>query len=293
MNPAGDPAGYRQKNFQGGNLMQLPKLAGRHSAEEKSTFSIGNTVVGEDFLLIAGPCSVESEEQIFAIARAVQKAGANLLRGGAYKPRTSPYSFQGLGKTGLSLLKAAADEVQLPVITEIMDTRSIEETCLYADVLQIGARNMQNYPLLIEAAKSGKPILLKRGMYATLEEWLNSAEYILKENNPRVILCERGIRTFDTYTRNTLDLSSVAALKELTHLPVIADPSHATGKAALVPAMSLAAVMAGCDGLEIEVHNCPEKALSDAEQQLTLPQFSALADDIRAARSLYTRLTTR
>ena len=273
--------------------MQTPILAGLQFAGQRSCFSLGNCTVGQDFLLIAGPCSVENEEQIFAVAQAVKEAGANVLRGGVYKPRTSPYSFQGLGAAGLSLLRQAADAVQLPVVTEVMDTRSVEETCRYADILQIGARNMQNYPLLIEAAKSGKPILLKRGMYATLEEWINSAEYILKENNPRVILCERGIRTFDTYTRNTLDLTSVAALRELTHLPVIVDPSHATGRASLVPAMSLAAVMAGCDGLEIEVHNCPPQALSDAGQQLTPAQFRQTAADIRAVRALYQKLSSR
>lgn len=239
------------------------------SKREKTKFKIGDTIVGEDFLVIAGPCSVESEQQIMEAAKLAKKAGANILRGGAYKPRTSPYSFQGLGRIGLSYLRKAGDFVGLPIITEVVDTRDVYLVAEYTDVIQIGARNMQNFTLLTEVGRSNKPVLLKRGMNATIEEWLNCAEYILNGGNKNVMLCERGIRTYETFTRNTLDLGAVVALKELTHLPIIVDPSHATGRREMIKPMSLAAIMAGCDGLEIEMHPDPSAAMSDAAQQLT------------------------
>ena len=243
---------------------------------KKTTFKVDSVEIGKDFLFIAGPCSVESEEQIMESAKLAFEAGANMLRGGAYKLRTSPYSFQGLGKVGLEYLSKAGRFYKMPIVTEIIDTRDVSLVSEYADILQIGARNMQNITLLTEVSKTNKPVLLKRGMNATLEEWLNSAEYILKGGNNKVILCERGIRTFETFTRNTLDLSSVTALKELTHLPVIVDPSHATGRRELVEPMSLAAIIAGCDGLEVEMHYNPKVALSDAEQQLSGKQLKDL-----------------
>ncbi len=247
----------------------------------KTEIKIGDVTVGKDFLVIAGPCSVESEEQIIAVAKVVKASGANMLRGGAYKPRTSPYSFQGLGRVGLQYLYKAGKEIGLPIITEVVDTRDVYLISEYADVLQIGARNMQNFSLLVEVGKVNKPVMLKRGMYATIEEWLNCAEYIMNAGNPNVILCERGIRTIETYTRNTLDLSAVAAVKGLTHLPIIVDPSHATGRVELIKPMSFSSIMAGCDGLMIEVHPSPEDALSDKEQQLTPDKFSNLMDSIR------------
>lgn len=248
--------------------------------KKKTTFEVGNVKVGEDFLMIAGPCSVESEEQIMEAARLVKEAGANMLRGGAYKPRTSPYSFQGLGRVGLEYLYNAGKAYGLPIVTEATDTRDVFLISEYADVLQIGARNMQNFSLLVEVGKSKRPVLLKRGMNATIEEWLNCAEYILNAGNPNVILCERGIRTIETYTRNTLDLSAVVAAKGLTHLPVVVDPSHATGIRNMIKPMSLAAIMAGCDGLEIEVHPNPCVAKSDADQQLNGEQFKDIMEDI-------------
>ena len=257
------------------------KLTAPREDGVRTEIKIGDITVGRDFLVIAGPCSVESEEQIHAAARAVKAAGANMLRGGAFKPRSSPYSFQGLGRYGLQYLSRAGQEVGLPIITEVIDTRDVFLISEYSDVLQIGARNMQNFSLLVEVGKTRKPVLLKRGMYATIEEWLSCAEYIMKEGNPNVILCERGIRTIETYTRNTLDLSAVSALKKLTHLPVVVDPSHATGRVDLIRPMTLSAIMAGCDGLEIEVHPSPCDALSDAAQQLTPEQFGDLMGDIQ------------
>lgn len=243
---------------------------------------IGNVRIGKDFCVIAGPCSVECQEQVRQAALAVKKAGASILRGGAYKPRTSPFSFQGLGKIGLRYLYNAGKETGLPVITEVVDTRDVYLVAEYADILQIGARNAQNFSLLTEVGRAKKPVLLKRGMNSTIEEWLNSAEYILEQGNPNVILCERGIRTYETYTRNTLDLSAVAAVKGLSHLPVFVDPSHATGRVELVKQMSLSAIIAGCDGLEIEVHPNPKTALSDADQQLLPEQFEDLMMDVNA-----------
>lgn len=260
----------------------LVSLYDKSGTKRKQTvIHVGNITIGDELLIIAGPCSVESQEQINDIAKAVKKAGANMLRGGAYKPRTSPYSFQGLGRMGLKYLRNAADEVGLPIITEVVDTRDVYLVSEYADVLQIGTRNMQNFSLLQEVGKINKPVLLKRGMNATIEEWLNCAEYIMSGGNKNVILCERGIRTHETYTRNTLDLSAVVALKELTHLPIIVDPSHATGRREMIEPMSLAAVVVGCDGLEIEVHNNPPAALSDAEQQLYPIEFENLVKKIR------------
>ena len=219
------------------------------------------------------------------IAYAVKAAGADMLRGGAFKPRTSPYAFQGLGLRGLKYLAQAGEKTGLPVVSEVLDPRDAAWMCEYVDVLQIGARNMQNFSLLKEVGRSGKPVLLKRGMQATLAEWLNCAEYILDAGNPDVILCERGIRTFDTYLRNTLDLSAVPALKELTHLPVIVDPTHSTGKARLVPPMSMAAVAAGAAGLIVEVHDLPEEALSDQEQAMLPKDFAELMIKVRDLRS--------
>ena len=257
------------------------RLVSSRADGNKTEIKLGELTVGRDFLMIAGPCSVESEAQIMKAAQAVKDAGATMLRGGAFKPRTSPYSFQGLGRVGLEYLYRAGKAVGLPIVTEVIDTRDVYLISEYADVLQIGARNMQNFSLLIEVGKCGKPVMLKRGMYSTIEEWLNCAEYIMNAGNPNVILCERGIRTFETYTRNTLDLSAVASVKGLTHLPVIVDPSHATGRIELIRSMSLSAIMADCDGLMIEVHPAPDEALSDSQQQLTLQQYSKLMDDIR------------
>ena len=248
----------------------------------RTVVRVGKVKVGEGFTIIAGPCGVESEEQTIETAIAVKEMGADMLRGGAFKPRTSPYAFQGLGLKGLKILAKARDITGLPVVTEVIDTRDVSWVCEYADVLQIGARNMQNFSLLREVGKANKPVLLKRGMYSTIEEWMNCAEYILNDGNPDVILCERGIRTFETYTRNTLDLSSVPSAKELTHLPVIVDPSHAAGKVSLIEPLSLAAAACGADGLIVEVHRNPAEALSDKEQALTPKQFGEIAKKSRA-----------
>ncbi len=245
---------------------------------------VGNVRIGGGyFAMIAGPCSVENEAQIIEVAQRVKASGASILRGGAFKPRTSPYAFQGLGAEGLDLLRAARAATGLPICTELMNLHHLE---LFHDIdmIQIGARNMQNFDLLKEVGKTDKPILLKRGLSSTIQEWLMSAEYIMSEGNPHVILCERGIRTFETATRNTLDLSCVPILHELSHLPVVVDPSHATGKAALVPPMAAAAVVAGADGLMIEVHNDPGKALCDGAQSLTPDQFDDLARRVKTLR---------
>jgi 3-deoxy-7-phosphoheptulonate synthase len=252
------------------------KLTGRKPGENRSVIEVGGIRVGEEFVVIAGPCSVETEDQTVRTAIAVKAAGAKMLRGGAFKPRTSPYAFQGLGLKGLKILDKAKRETGLPIVTEVVDTRDVSWVGEYADILQIGARNMQNFSLLREAGKSGKPILLKRGMYSTLEEWLNCAEYILAEGNDQVILCERGIRTFETYTRNTLDLSMIPAVKAESHLPIMVDPSHGTGIKFMIEPMSLAAIAAGADGLEIEVHIDPPSALSDKDQQLRPEEFAAM-----------------
>ena len=260
------------------------KCCNRKFHPQDTVVQVGDVKIGGgNFVMIAGPCSVESEEQIVGIAKAVKASGAQILRGGAFKPRTSPYDFQGLAATGLELLRAARRETGLPIVTEIMGTASLD--LFYdVDILQVGARNMQNFELLKELGKLRRPILLKRGMASTLKELLMSAEYIMAGGNEQVILCERGIRTFETSTRNTLDLSAVPMLKQLTHLPVVIDPSHATGISRLVRPMALAAVAAGADGLIIEVHNNPACALCDGPQSLTPPAFDQLA---RAARLVY------
>jgi 3-deoxy-7-phosphoheptulonate synthase len=260
--------------------MQNLKLVKLNDDGKRTHIKVGNMVIGKDFVVIAGPCGVESEEQTLRTAEAVKAGGGMMFRGGAFKPRTSPYDFQGLGLEGLRILEKAKNITGLPIVTEVIDPRDVSWVCEFADILQIGARNMQNYSLLKEVGKAGKPVLLKRGMYSTLKEWLNCAEYILAEGNHQVILCERGIRTFETYTRNTLDLSIVPAIKELSHLPVLVDPSHGTGRLSLVENMSLAAIAAGADGLLLEVHINPCEAKSDADQQLTPEQFSALMQKI-------------
>lgn len=260
--------------------MDKIKLAALNKNLDRTIIKIGNVSVGEEFFVIAGPCSVESEKQTVETAIAVKKSGAKMLRGGAFKPRTSPYAFQGLGLKGLKILEKAKKETGLPIVTEVIDSRDVTWICEYADVLQIGARNMQNFSLLKEVGKSKKPVLLKRGMHSTLSEWLNCAEYILSEGNPNVILCERGIRTFETYTRNTLDISMVPAVKELTHLPIIVDPSHGTGRLSLIKPMSFAAIAAGVDGLIVEAHIDPKNAKSDKDQQMTPEIFADYMKDI-------------
>ncbi len=241
---------------------------------------VNDHAVGRDFVVIAGPCAVESEDQLVGTARRVKAAGAHMLRGGAYKPRTSPKSFQGLGEEGLRILATAREETGLPIVTEVMDARDIETVRGHADVLQVGSRNMQNFTLLKELGRVDRPVLLKRGMSATLEEWLGAAEYILAGGNEDVILCERGIRTFETCTRNTLDLGIVPIARSVGHLPVIVDPSHGTGRVDLIRPMSLAAVAAGADGLLVEVHPDPENAVSDRDQQLTPDAFDDLLRDV-------------
>jgi 3-deoxy-7-phosphoheptulonate synthase len=260
--------------------MENLKLVAR-TGKERSKIKVGNVVFGEALVIIAGPCSVESEDQILETALAVKAAGADILRGGAFKPRTSPYAFQGLGLQGLKYLAKAGEAAGMPVITEVLDTRDVCWIAEFAQMLQIGARNMQNFSLLKEVGKCQRPILLKRGMYSTLEEWLNCAEYIMNEGNPQVVLCERGIRSFETYTRNTLDLSAVPAIKEISHLPVITDPTHGTGKVSLIKPMSLASVAAGVDGITLEVHRNPAEALSDKDQALTHSQFEEIAREVR------------
>jgi 3-deoxy-7-phosphoheptulonate synthase len=258
------------------------KLVSRVFHPRDTVLSVGRCAIGSDQLvLMAGPCSIESETQAFTVAAAVAKAGATVLRGGAYKPRTSPYSFQGLGEEGLKLLRRAADAHGLAVVSEVLDTQLVSLVARYADVLQVGARNMQNFALLREVAQAGKPVLLKRGLASTIEEWLMSAEHLLSQGNSQVILCERGIRTFETYTRNTLDLNAIPVVKELSHLPVIVDPSHGTGIRDKVAPMARAAIAAGADGLIVEVHHDPDHALSDGPQSLYPEQFDELVTQIR------------
>jgi 3-deoxy-7-phosphoheptulonate synthase len=247
----------------------------------------GCEIGGDEFIVMAGPCSVESEKQIMQAAEGVAKSGAQLLRGGAFKPRTSPYDFQGMETEGLKLLAKAREATGLGIITEVMSDRDVELVAEYADILQIGARNMQNFALLKTLGRCGKAVLLKRGMSSTVRELLMSAEYVVAHGNPNVILCERGIRTFETVTRNTCDIAAVAALHELTHLPVILDPSHATGKRSLVPALSRAAVAIGSEGLLVEVHPAPEKAISDGAQSLDLPQFAAMMRELQPYIALW------
>ena len=267
------------------------KLANRKFHPEPTSVSLSSTQVGpESLTVMAGPCAVESFSQLLETAFAVKKAGARILRGGAFKPRTSPYSFQGLETEGLKYMKEARDATGLSVICEVTSPRAIEEAVKYVDLLQIGARNMQNFELLKEAGKTGLPVLLKRGLAATIDEWLNASEYIMSEGNPNVILCERCIRTFESATRNTLDLSAVPVLRQKTHLPVIVDPSHATGVRAYVAPMAKAAVAAGADGLMIEVHPCPEKALSDGPQSLTFREFESLMAELAPYAALEHRV---
>ena len=241
----------------------------------------GVDIGGDEFVMMAGPCSVESERQILESAYGVAAQGAKFLRGGAFKPRTSPYDFQGMEREGLKLLRKAREETGLGIITEVMSDRDVEMVAEYADILQIGARNMQNFALLKELGKTSRPVMLKRGLSSTIKELLMSAEYVVAHGNPNVILCERGIRTFETATRNTCDIAAIAVLNELTHLPVMLDPSHATGKRSLVPALSRAGVAIGADGLIVEVHPHPEKAMSDGAQSLSVPQFGAMMRELK------------
>ncbi|MDR3638269.1 MAG: 3-deoxy-7-phosphoheptulonate synthase [Isosphaeraceae bacterium] len=263
-------------------ILKPYKLASREFHAEESVFDIKGIKVGGGHLaMIAGPCAIEGEAVLNEIAEKVRDAGANILRGGAFKPRTSPYSFQGLGEDGLKILKAAGERFGMPIVTEVMDPRQVELVERYTDMFQVGARNMQNFDLLKEVGKTRTPVLLKRGMSATVKDLLMSAEYILAQGNRRVILCERGVRTFEDSTRNTLDLSIVPNAKGLSHLPIIIDPSHATGRPDLIPAMARAGVAAGCDGVHIEVHSCPEKALSDGPQALLPNQYAKLMKELR------------
>lgn len=258
------------------------KLSNRKFHPDPTTVKVGNTSIGPGSLTImAGPCAVETEEQLMSIAHAVKKAGATILRGGAYKPRTSPYSFQGLEEEGLRYMQNAKKETGLATICEVVSQEAIEAAVKYVDMIQIGARNMQNFILLKEAGRSGLPVLLKRGLCATIDEWLNAAEYIIAEGNPNVVLCERGIRTYETATRNTLDLSAVPVMREKTHLPIIVDPSHSTGSYKYVPSMAKAAVACDADGLMIEVHNDPAHALSDGPQSLTFEKFEKLTGELK------------
>jgi 3-deoxy-7-phosphoheptulonate synthase len=257
------------------------KLVSREVKPEDTVIQVGDVAIGgESFVIAAGPCAVESREQVLTVARAVKKAGAKLLRGGAFKPRTSPYSFQGLGKKGLEILAEARDETGLPVVTEVLDPEGVDLVEEYADILQIGARNMQNFSLLRRCGKATKPVLLKRGIAATLEEFLMSAEYILSEGNYQVILCERGVRTFSDFSRNTLDLAVVPAVKALSHLPILVDPSHGTGRRDKVAPMSRGAAAVGADGLLLEVHHDPDAALSDGPQSLTPEMFASLMGEL-------------
>lgn len=266
------------------------KLANKKFHPDDSIIPVGNTTIGPGNLTImAGPCAIESKEQLMETAFAVKKAGATFLRGGAYKPRTSPYSFQGLEVEGLKYMKEAREATGLNVICEVTSLHAIEAATQYVDMLQIGARNMQNFELLKEAGKSGLPVLLKRGLSATIDEWLNAAEYIIAEGNPNVVLCERGIRTYETATRNTLDISAVPVIRSKSHLPMIVDPSHATGVRAYVAPLAKAAIAAGADGLMIEVHPCPACALSDGPQSLTFDAFSELTKELRPYAQLSER----
>jgi 3-deoxy-7-phosphoheptulonate synthase len=264
-------------------IMKPYKLASKELKKDPSVIELGHgvSVGGKTLAVFAGPCAIESQEQFTGVAKSVKEAGANVLRGGAFKPRSSPYSFQGLEGDGLKIMYNAGRELNMPICTEVLDTRDVELVAQYADVMQIGARNMQNFKLLREVGKYNKPILLKRGLACTMEEWLMAAEYIMSEGNENVILCERGIRTYETATRNTFDLSAIPVSKELSHLPIIADPSHAAGTYKYVPALAKGAVAAGADGLMIEVHNCPEKAASDGEQSLTPANFAELMQELR------------
>ena len=264
------------------SISQPFKFVSREFRAEKSVVKVnGWEIGGPEFIVIAGPCSVESEQQILTTAEAVKRSGAHILRGGAFKPRTSPYDFQGMEEEGLKLLRKAKEQTGLAICTEVMSPEDVDLVAEYADILQVGARNMQNFNLLKRLGKAARPVMLKRGLSSTIKEFLLSAEYIATSGNPNIFLCERGIRTFETYTRNTLDISAVPVLEELTHLPIIVDPSHSTGKRSLVPAMARASVAAGADGLMVEVHPNPEKAFSDGPQSLRLTEFDQLMKDLR------------
>ncbi len=259
------------------------KLASIEAHGEPSIVEVAGVKIGGGHLaMIAGPCAIESRERLDEIAQSIKVAGANILRGGAFKPRTSPYAFQGLGEEGLKILRDVGDRHSIPVVTEVMDPRRVEVVGKYADMLQIGARNMQNFSLLTEVGKLAKPVLLKRGMSATVKDLLMSAEYIMSEGNSQVVLCERGVKGFDTDTRNLFDVACVPQVKALSHLPIIVDPSHATGRPDLIPACALAGIAAGADGVHIEVHNCPEEALSDGQQALLPKEYAALVSQLRA-----------
>lgn len=264
-------------------IMKPYKLASKELQKEQSVIEVGHgvTVGGNRLAVFAGPCAIESQEQFSTVSESVKRAGANILRGGAFKPRSSPYSFQGLEKDGLEIMYNSGKTLNMPICTEVVDTRDVELVASYSDIIQIGARNMQNFKLLREVGKCSKPILLKRGLACTMEEWFMAAEYIMSEGNENVILCERGIRTYETATRNTFDVSAIPVAKELSHLPIIGDPSHATGIYKYVPAVAKAAIAAGADGLMIEVHNCPEKAASDGPQSLTPEKFAKLMLELK------------
>ena len=284
----GRPLNHEQARMMPGVERVVPvlkpfKVASREFKPANTHFPLGDCDIGgDDFVIMAGPCSVESRSQIIETAHAVKEAGAHILRGGAFKPRSSPYSFQGLGEEGLQYLKEASDQTGMPVVTEVMEPALVPLVCQYADILQIGARNMQNYALLHSVGRSQHPVLLKRGMSSLIEEWLMCAEYILSHGNTRVMLCERGIRTFEKYTRNTFDINAIAVAKHLSHLPVIADPSHATGKWEYVASAAKASVAAGADGAIIEVHPKPDEAWSDGRQSLKPERFAALVTQMKA-----------
>lgn len=271
-------------------VMPPYKLASKEAHPQPSIVDVGGVKIGGGNLaMIAGPCSVEEPERMHNIAKAVRAAGANIFRGGAYKPRTSPYAFQGLGVEGLKILREVGDKHGMPVVTEVTDTRNVEVVAQYSDMIQIGARNMQNFALLLEVGQTKKPVLLKRGMSATVEDLLMSAEYILSQGNNDVVLCERGIKGFDKHTRNLYDIASVAVVKGLSHLPIIVDPSHATGRPDLIPPCALAGIAVGADGVHIEVHDCPEKAKSDGPQALLPEQYAELCDQIRKLAALFNK----
>ena len=264
-------------------IMRPYKLASKELKQERSVVDVGYgvTVGGDKLAIFAGPCAIESEEQFIKVAMLVKESGANILRGGAFKPRTSPYAFGGLEEEGLRIMRKAGDMLNMPICTEVMDTRDALLVAKYADIIQIGARNMQNFKLLREVGRVGKPVLLKRGLASTVEEWLMAAEYIMSEGDSDVILCERGIRTYETTTRNTFDVSAIPVTQELTHLPIIGDPSHAAGTYKYVPSLAKAAIAAGADGLMIEVHDCPECASSDGPQSLKPDKFEALMKELK------------
>ncbi|TWU64910.1 MULTISPECIES: 3-deoxy-7-phosphoheptulonate synthase [Crateriforma] len=264
------------------------KLASLEAHPEPSVVNVSGVQIGGGHLgMIAGPCSVEDADRMHRIAKSVRDAGANLFRGGAYKPRTSPYAFQGLGEDGLKILREVGDEYGMPIVTEVTDPRNVELVAKYADMLQVGARNMQNFVLLTEVGRTSRPVLLKRGMSATIKDLLMSAEYVLSQGNPNVVLCERGIKGFDTITRNLFDVAAVPAVKALTHLPIIVDPSHATGRPDLIPPCALAGIAAGADGVHVEVHDCPEEAKSDGPQALLPDQYQELAKQMRQLAELF------